>query len=79
MCSISLQDTHVSETGLYWLLFNLMSLNVGWMYLPPAQWPGDGDYNRFQNTMTNLKVVNDAAERAVKDVTDFADYTPGQK
>ena len=49
------------------------------MYLPPAQWPGDGDYNIFQNTMTNLKVVNDAAERALKDVTDFADYTPGQK
>ena len=58
-----------------WLLFNLMNLNVGWMHLPPAQWPGDGDYNRFQNTVTNLNVVNDAEERDVKDVTDFADYS----
>ena len=53
----------------------LMNLNVGWMQLPPAQWPGDGDYIRFQNTMTNRNVVNDAAEKAVKYVTDFADYS----
>ena len=46
------------------------------MHLPPAQLPGDGDYIRFQNTVTNLNVVNDATERAVKDVTDFSDYSP---
>ena len=57
-----------------WLLFRLLELDVNWMQAPVEQWPMDIDYQRFCEFVKNMNVVNDAAERAVKDVTDFADY-----
>ena len=58
-----------------WLIFHLFNLNVDWMQLPPAQWEMNADFNQFKNIVDNLNVVNDSAERAVKDVSDFADYS----
>ena len=58
-----------------WLIFHLFNLNVVWMELPPAQWDMNAEYNQFKNIVDNLNVVNDSAERAVKDVSDFADYS----
>ena len=45
------------------------------MQLPPAQWSDDLDFIKFCEVVSNLNVVNDAAERAVKDVSDFAEYS----
>ena len=45
------------------------------MQLPPAQWSDDLDFIKFCEVVSNLNVVNDAAERAVKDVFDFAEYS----
>ena len=39
------------------------------------QWEADASYQRFKQCVCNLNVVNDAAERAVKDVCDFAGYS----
>ena len=51
------------------------STGIQWMHQPPAHWIDNVEYRRFQHYVENLAVVNDAAERAVKDVTDFAEYS----
>ena len=58
-----------------WLLFHLLEVGVEWMQLPPAEWSESHDFRKFEAYVRNLHVVNDAAERAVKDVSDFADYS----
>ena len=58
-----------------WLLFHLLNLGIQWMHQPPAHCIDNAEYRRFQHYIENLAVVNDAAERAVKDVTDFAEYS----
>ena len=55
-----------------WLMFHLLNLDVGWMQLDPGQWAQDLRFLCFQSYKENLAVVNDAAERAVKDVVEFA-------
>ena len=57
-----------------WLIFSLLNLNADGMQLPPADWSQDADIIRFKSAVHNINVVNDAAERAVKDVSDFANY-----
>ena len=57
-----------------WLLFSLLNLNTAQMQLPPTEWAQDADFIQFKSAVDNMNVVNDAAERAVKDVSDFADY-----
>ena len=49
-----------------WLIFHLADLRIDWMQLPPAQWSDDLDFIKFCEVVSNLNVVNDAAERAVK-------------
>ena len=58
-----------------WLIFFLMDLDVAWMQLPPERWDEEADYRKFKVYVVNLAVVNDAAERAVKVVDDFANHT----
>ena len=45
------------------------------MHQPAAHWIDNAEHRRFQHYVENLAVVNDAAERSVKDVTDFAEYS----
>ncbi len=56
-----------------WLLFNLLGSNAAWLVLPPNQWQLNADYIRMSATVRHLAVVNDAAERAVKDIQDYAE------
>ena len=58
-----------------WLLFHLLELDAAWLTLPMDQWEDDQGYQTFKLYVSNINVVNDAAERAVKDVGDFADYS----
>ena len=57
------------------LFFKLHDLNTAWLALPIDQWPTDAGYQRFYEIVKIMYVVNDSAERAVKDVSDFADYS----
>ena len=57
-----------------WLLFHLLNVDVTWMAHPPHQWNQYDGFRRFCTYVENMNVVNDAAERAVKDVTEFANY-----
>ena len=55
-----------------WLLFSLLGSEAGWLYDDPNLWSDNEDYIACKMLCKALPVVNDAAERAVKDVTDCA-------
>ena len=52
-----------------------LDVAVDWMQLPPPIWLQSAQFLRFQEMVHSLKVVNDCAERAVKDVTEFINYS----
>ena len=45
------------------------------MQLPPADWLHSPAFIRFKNLVESLEVVNDCAERSIKDVTEFVNYS----
>lgn len=58
-----------------WLLFHLLESNAGWLQQDPEMWPNNAEYQFLQNFVNDLMVVNDPAERAVKDVQECAQLT----
>ena len=58
-----------------WQLFSLLGASGRWLQLPPSQWSEDEEYARKATVIRQLAVVNDAAERGVKDCTEYADVT----
>jgi len=63
----------VSERS--WLLFKLFGLNTHWLHQEPATWQQDPTYQELRELVADMKVVNDCAERAVKDVQEYANAT----
>ena len=53
-----------------WLILEWLSIDTDWM-LFPSDWAGCQSFVRFKNLVDKLEVVNDCAERSVKDVTEF--------
>ena len=78
-----LEGKHPDDIQLYkfagersWLVFHLLNLDdTAWMQLAPDQWENQESYIRFKDCISSLEVVNDSAERAVKDVIHFASYS----
>jgi hypothetical protein len=61
-----------------WLIFHLLKMSreqVDWMQLPVEYWDRMTYYRQVESFVNNLPVINDAAERGVKLVTDFKDFT----
>ena len=58
-----------------WLLFHLIDADTRWLRDDPSSWPQNPTYIHLQEFCKDILVVNDAAERAVKDVQDFANMT----
>ena len=44
------------------------------MQLSPVQWSVNADFVKFKTIVDYMNIVNDRAEIAVKDVSDFANY-----
>lgn len=56
-----------------WLLFDLVNADgLAWLSTPPNQWETNQEYKEMLEIVNNLAVVNDAAERGVKDIQDYA-------
>ena len=58
-----------------WLLFHLVDIDCGWLQDDPETWDANADYVHFKSFCQDMLVVNDAAERAVKDVQEYAHIT----
>ena len=56
-----------------WLLFHLMGVDGVWLRQDPDEWENNDDYVLMRDVVRDLSVVNDAAERSVKDIQDYAD------
>ena len=52
-----------------------------WLTLPPSSWDQFVTYNHLRGFLQDIQVVNDPAERAVKDVQEYAhmDRAPGDR
>lgn len=59
-------------TSRSWLFFDLVNANTQWLNDDPSTWPNNPQYLHLQEFCKDMQVVNDAAERGVKDVTDYA-------
>ena len=55
-----------------WLLFSLLGTDHAWLTLPPAQWSDNVHYAEMSTVIRDLAVVNDTAERCIKDIQDYA-------
>ena len=67
-----------------WLIFHLLDIDMPrmqWISLPPSSWLQDDTYCQLHEYLRDMQVVNDAAERAVKDVAEYAHMTqaPGDR
>ncbi len=56
-----------------WLLFELLQTDGAWLGLPPRQWSANQDYAAASSIIHHLQVVNDGAERAIKDIQEYSD------
>jgi len=55
-----------------WFLFRTLNLSQDWLYISPELWPSNESFQKGKDFVSNLKVVNDAAERGVKFNQDYA-------
>ena len=53
------------------LIFEILNTEDGWLTLPPEQWTENEDYVSMAALVRQLSVVNDAAERSIKDSQDY--------
>lgn len=58
-----------------WLLFSLLDANGDWLENDPSTWLNDPEYLHLQELIKDMEVVNDSAERAVKDVAEYAEMS----
>ena len=55
-----------------WLLFSLLGKSGDWLQMPVRLWDTDNEYVSMKETVSHLEVVNDTAERGVKDIQEYA-------
>ena len=53
-------------------LFRALNINNNWLNLPIDKWNSDTDFCTTEFFVCSVNVVNDAAERGIKLMTDFA-------
>jgi hypothetical protein len=61
-----------------WLVFHLLDIqmpSLHWLTLPPSEWNRFPTYLHMRSFLQDMEVVNDAAERAVKAVGEYAHMT----
>ena len=55
-----------------WLAFELLGFDHDWLRLNPSLWASDLAFLDMARVMSDLAVVNDTAERGIKDVEEYA-------
>ena len=56
-----------------WLIFEKLNAVGDWLQLEVNDWSKDDEYQRMRSYLSDLKVVNDLAERCIKDIQEYAD------
>ena len=55
-----------------WLLFELLHHRGDWLHEPISDWENFDEYLKMAQVVAEIAVVNDTAERGVKDIEDYA-------
>ena len=58
-----------------WLVFDILDCEGEWLERDASEWGDDDEYLEMLDLFHDLKVVNDLAERCVKDMEEFVDTT----
>jgi hypothetical protein len=58
-----------------WLFFHLVQRGTAWLARDPEEWQEDPEYRFTCEVAHAMLVVNDCAERNIKDVTDYIRFT----
>ena len=62
-----------------WLPFQLFSINTPWLQMNPAIWETQPEYKKFSTKIKNIAVTRDSAERTIRDMQKFADFSKDSK
>ena len=77
-CSYLMRDDVCLESFVgekSWLLFDKLDASGNWLNDEPETWENDSEYCRISLFLRDLKVVNDLAERCVKDVQEYKNFS----
>ena len=55
-----------------YVLFSILGLDYDWLRQKPEEWDNSTDYQEMREFVRTVKVSNDAAERRVKMISDYA-------
>ena len=66
---------HEFVTARTWLFFQLVGIETEWLRERVENWENDINYKTTLAIAKDITVVNDCAERAVKDVEEYANLT----
>ena len=55
-----------------WLIVHLLQIDNAWLATPPYTWTQNQKYQAMSAIINDIAVANDAAERARKDIQDYA-------
>ena len=55
-----------------YMLFTILGTDSDWLKLDPAQWKDNDHYKEMEEFVRTVKVVNDAAERGIKLISDYS-------
>ena len=58
-----------------WLVFDLFDVDVMWMQFSSGEWSDNLEFLRFEKLLHGIICVNDVAERNVKNICDYAEYS----
>ena len=62
-----------------WMLFNILHANGTWLQNDVCEWHQNEEFARMKAIIKDLKVVNDLAERCIKDIQEYADLAKDSK
>ena len=55
-----------------YMLFTILGTDSDWLHLSPDQWNDNAQYMEMEEYVRTVKVVNDAAERGIKLISDYS-------
>ena len=70
-------DSFVGERS--WLIFDKLHAAGAWLGQSVDEWDNNDEYMKIKTCLQDLKVVNDLAERYIKDVQEYADLAKDSK
>lgn len=70
-------DSFVGERS--WLIFDKLHAAGAWLGQSVDEWDNNDEYMKIKTCLQDLKVVNDLAERCIKDIQEYADLAKDSK